>query len=127
MRRLVALIAALSLLACTAAAAAAVRGGPPPQFPRFPGIWSHAEVNVKIKRVPHTLILDRGVITQLSRQQLTLREADNSTVTIPLAPSTLYTVGKRKTPFFRIKIGMYAQTMIIDDGPAVRVQASRRP
>ena len=127
MRRLVATIAALSLLACTAAAAAAVRGGPPPPFPSFPGVWSHAEVNVKIKRVPHTLILDRGVITQISRQQLTLREADNSTVTIQLSPSTLYTIGKRKVAFFRIRVGMSAQTMVIDDGPAVRVQAAVRP
>jgi hypothetical protein len=126
MRRPVATIAALSLMASTAGAAAgAVRGGPPP-FPTFPGVWSHAEVNVKIKRHLHTLILDRGQIVQVSRQQLTLREADGQVVVVGLAPWTIYQFNGRPAKPSRLRAGMLAQTMRIDEGPAVRVRASAR-
>src|SRR6187397_1366123 len=60
MRRLAAMLSTLSLLACAGAAAGA---GAPPQIPKIPGKWSHVELNVVIKRVPHTLIVDRGKIT----------------------------------------------------------------
>jgi hypothetical protein len=126
MRRLVATFAALSLLASTVGAAAAVRGGPPP-FPTFPGVWSHAEVNVKIRNSPHTLILDRGQVVQLSRQQVTLREADGQTVAVALAPRTIYQVNGKKTGFGKLRFGMVAETMRIDEGAAVRVRASARP
>ena len=56
MRRLAVLLAVLSLLALAGTAGA---GGVPP-FPRLPGAWSHADINVTIKKKPHTLTLDRG-------------------------------------------------------------------
>ena len=58
MRRLATLLAALSLMALAGTALAG--GGGVPPFPRLPGAWSHAEINVTIKRTQHTLILDRG-------------------------------------------------------------------
>jgi hypothetical protein len=90
-------------------------------------VWSHAEVNVKIKRVPHTLILDRGRIVQASTQQLTLREADKSIVVVALAPSTIVQFGHRNVSVEFLRKGMWAETMRIDDGAAVRVRASLRP
>jgi len=126
MRRLAVIIAALSLLACTSGAAAGVRGGPPP-FPELSGSWSHAEINVKIKGVPHTLILDNGRIIQASAQQITLREPDGSVVPVSVAPSTIVVLRKRTVFTSALRRGMHAQTMRIDDGAAVRVRASVRP
>jgi hypothetical protein len=126
MRRPVATIAALSLLACTSGAAAGVHGRPPP-FPNLPGNWSHAEINVKIKGSPHTLILDHGRITQASLQQVTLREPDGSIVTIGLNPSTIVAIGKRTSSVFSLRRRQVAETMRIDDGAAVRVRVTLRP
>ena len=124
MRRLAVPLAALSLLAFTSGAAAGVRGGPPP-FPTLPGNWSHAEINVKIKRVVHTLILDHGRIIQASPQQITLREPDGSVVPVGLSPSTLIVKGRRSVSTQALRKGMTVDTMRIDDGPAVRVRTTR--
>jgi hypothetical protein len=131
MRKLLVLAAALSLVFATGASARPVGPAKPPQFPNLPGNWSHAEINVKIKRVPHTLILDRGIITQASPTQLRLRESDGNVVTIQLAQSTIVTFrgfplrGRRAVPRV-VRRGLYAETMVIDDGPAVRVLVMRR-
>jgi hypothetical protein len=125
MRRSVALIAALSLLAFAGTAAAGRHGGPPP-FPQLGGTWSHAEINVSIKRQPHTLIIDRGLLVQSSVTQLTLRESDGTTVVVPVGPKTLFT-GPRIRPRM-VRHGVYyAMTMRIDGGDAVRVRVSIRP
>jgi hypothetical protein len=125
MRRLVALIAALSLLAFAGTAAAGKRGGPPP-FPQFGGTWSHAEINVTIKHQPHTLILDRGRILQSSSAQLTLRESDGTTQIVPVGPSTKFT-GVRVRTSSPLRRALYAETMRIDGGNAVRVRVTLRP
>jgi hypothetical protein len=127
MTRLLVLAVALSLVFATGAAARNVQPSGPPQFPSLPGNWSHAEINVKIKRVPHTLILDRGRVTQALPTQLKLRESDGNVVTVPLAPSTIVTyrgVLRRTMPALRR--GFYVETMIIDSGSAVRVLVLRR-
>jgi len=126
MRRLVALIAALSLMAFAGTAAAGKRGGPPP-FPRFVGVWTHAEINVTIKRHQHTLILDRGRIVQSSPRQLTLSESDGTTELVTIGPDTIFTgVHLRKRLPRR---PLYAETMRIDTltGDAVRVRVTPRP
>jgi hypothetical protein len=125
MRRYLALFAALSLLAFAGTAAAGLRGVPP-QFPKFgpgPGCWAHAEINMKVKRHWHTVILDRGQITQASATQVTLRECDGSSWTIPLDEQTIVS-GARKA---HVRRGLYAETMRIDGGPAVRVRVTLRP
>src|SRR3954471_22402947 len=89
MRRLAATLLTLILLACAGSAAGA---GAPPQIPKIPGKWSHVELNVVIKRVPHTLVVDRGKITQITTTSLTLRETTGVTEVIPLTTQTIVTV-----------------------------------
>jgi hypothetical protein len=122
MRKLAALFAALSLLACAGAAAGA--GGGPPQIPRIPGTWSHAEINVTIKRVPHTLIVDRGKIVEITNTQLTLRERDGSIVPIPLASQTIIMLDGRPAAVSNLRRRMTATTLRVDGGAAVRVRAA---
>ena len=122
MRRYLALFAALSLLA-TGAAAAGVRGVPP-QFPKLgSGCWAHAEINMKVKRHWHTVILDRGQITESTPTQVTLRECDGSVQQVAIDGRTIVT-GPRKA---RLRRGLYAEAMRIDGGPAVRIRVTLRP
>ena len=123
MRKLATTIVALSLLAFAASAITATRT-PIPPFPHLSGCWSHAEINVKIKKVPHTLILDRGRIVQVSRTQVTLRECDNTTVVVPLSQSTLVVLQGVPSTVFDLTKRMNAQTMRIDGGAAVRLRAT---
>ncbi|HVW89772.1 MAG TPA: hypothetical protein VHC01_09930 [Gaiellaceae bacterium] len=124
MRRYLALFAALSLMA-TGTAAAGLRGVPP-QFPKFAagaGCWAHAEINMKVKRRWHTVIIDLGQITQASPTQVTLRECDGSVQQVPLDAKTIVSgAGKAK-----VRRGLYAETMRIDGGPAVRIRVTLRP
>ena len=124
MRRLVVvLLALLALMACAGAAARDGRGSPPPPFPKLAGTWSHAEINIRIKREYHTLVLDNGRIAQISPTQLTLRERDGSLAVIPVNDETRVTVRGRPTFLGALQKKMQVQTMRIDDGPAVRVRA----
>jgi hypothetical protein len=126
MRKLAALLASLSLLACVGSAAAAGGGPPhPPQIPRIPGsTWSHVELNVTIKKQPHTLIIDRGKITEITTTQLTLRERDGSTAVIPLNAQTIVTLDNRPATISNLRRRMTATTLIVDGGAAVRVRAT---
>jgi hypothetical protein len=123
MRTLAATLVALCLLAFAGTAVAA-RGGAPPPFPHVAGAWWHVEINVTIKRVPHTLSLDRGRITQVNSAKMTLREKDGSIVVMPLSPTTIVTLANVPSTVFALKKGMNAQTMRIDNGAAVRVRAT---
>jgi hypothetical protein len=120
MRRLAVLLALLSLLASAGIAGA---GGVPP-FPKLAGNWSHAEINVTIKRQPHTLILDKGKITQLSATQLTLREAKGVVQVVPINDATIVNIRGTAATIYFLRKGMTAQTMRIDGGPAVRIRAT---
>jgi hypothetical protein len=122
MRKLAVLFAALSLLACAGTAAGA--GGAPPQIPRIPGTWWHVELNVKIKKVPHTLIVDRGKITEITTTQLTLREGAGVTVVIPLTAQTIVTVDNKRATVSDLRRRMTATTLLVDGGAAVRVRAT---
>jgi hypothetical protein len=121
MRRLATTFAILVSLALAGGALAA-RGGLIPGWPRLPGTWSHAEINVTIRRTPHTLILDRGRIVQVSATQVTLRESDGTTVIVPLSPSTIVAIGGVPSTTFDLRKRMNAQTMRIDGGAAVRLR-----
>jgi hypothetical protein len=122
MRKLAALCAALSLLACAGTAAGA--GGAPPQIPRIPGTWSHAEINVTIKKVPHTLIVDRGKITEITTTQLSLREGAGVTVAIPLNAQTIVVLDGRPATISSLRRKMTATTLRVDGGAAVRVRVT---
>jgi len=121
MRRLVATLAALSLFATAGIAGA---GGVPP-FPHLAGAWSHAEINIKIKRAQHTLVLDRGRIRDASATQLTLRRADGTPAVITISPRTIVTLKRVKHgTVFMLRRGMNVETMSIDGGAAVRVRVT---
>jgi hypothetical protein len=132
MRRLL-VIAIATMLVAGAGTAAGSDGGPgkrngaPPPFPTILGVWSHDERNVKIQGVWHTMILDHGRITKSTALQLTLREPDGTIATIPLSPATRITPLRfsQTRPAFRR--GMWAITMRIDDGAAVRLRLMLRP
>jgi hypothetical protein len=122
MRKLAVLIAALSLLACAGTAAGA--GGAPPQIPQIPGKWSHAEINVTIKKAPHTLIVDRGKVTEITTTQLTLREGAGVSTVIPLGAQTIVTIDGRRAAISDLRRRMTATTLRVDGGAAVRVRAT---
>jgi hypothetical protein len=122
MGKLAILVAALALVATSGAAAGA--GGPPPQIPQIPATWSHTEINKKIKKVPHTLIVDQGKITEITTTQVTLRERDGSTVVIPLTDQTIVTVDSHRAGISDLRRRMTATTLRVDGGAAVRVRAA---
>ena len=78
-----------------------------------------------IKKQQHTLILDRGRIVQASLQQIVLRRSDGTTATIRVSPATVVT--PRRASLSTLRRGLFAETMIVDDGPAVRVNVTLRP
>jgi hypothetical protein len=121
MRRLAVILVALSLL-LAGTATAAIRGGGVPPFPRLGGAWSHAEINVRIAKQLHTLILDRGKIVQLGPDSLTLREADGTTQPIAVDSSTIVNGIGRVQTIADLKRKMTVQTMRIDGGTAVRLR-----
>jgi hypothetical protein len=92
-----------------------------------PGQWSHVELNTKIKREPHTLILDRGRILQASSSQLVLHRNDGTNVTIAISEDTIITFGRLTVTPNALKRSEYAVTMVVDGGPAARVKVSLRP
>ena len=132
MRRFVAiLIAALVASGAGVAAGSPGKGGrgntPPPPFPPIVGVWSHDERNVLIKGKWHTMILDHGRIVRATAGQLTLREPDGTLAIIPLSLKTRVAPLRfaNTPPAFRR--GLWAITMRIDDGAAVRVRLMLRP
>jgi hypothetical protein len=122
MRKLAALIAALSLLACAGSAAGA--GGAPPQIPKIPGTWSHAEINVTIRKIPHTLIVDRGRIAEITTTTLTLRESAGHLETVPLSAQTIVMLDGAPATISDLRRRMTATTLRVDGGAAVRVRAT---
>ena len=124
MRKLTVLIALLVVSAFAGVGAAGAKQ--PPQFPPLGNKWSHAEINITIKGVPHTLVLDHGRILQFAPGQLTIREPDGTVHTIALSPTTIYTwrgFGLRPEVLRR---GLMVETMVIDQGAAVRVRVTLR-
>ncbi|HUZ82837.1 MAG TPA: hypothetical protein VMU73_11400 [Gaiellaceae bacterium] len=123
MRRLALILSALSLAATGSAFAG--RGGnvPVPQIPRVPGHWSHVEINLRIRNTPHTLILDRGPVVEVSPTSITLRELGSPAV-IPLSDQTLVVIRGRPATTSDLRRKMIVVTMRIDGGAAVRVRAT---
>jgi len=117
---MVALLATFAAVAATAASAAKI-----PPFPKIPGNWSHAEINVTINGTPHTLILDRGRIAQLSATQLTLLERTGDRVVVPLNPQAIVRIYDYPATIYMLRRGMNTMTMRIDGGPAVRIRVVR--
>ena len=128
MRRSIAIVIAVLVVAAMTGTAVAARGGPgrratpPPPFPTILGVWSHDERNVQIKGTWHTMILDHGRITKSTASQLTLREPDGTIATIPLSPTTRIAPARFAQTRPAYRRGLWAITMRIDGGAAVRVR-----
>ena len=113
--------------ACTlalAAGGAAAAGGGGGQLPAG---WTHAEINVSVNRVPHTIVLDRGRVVTVSPASLTLREQDGNIVQVALSPATQVTVDGRPGQLSDIRRFSFAQTQRIDGGPATQVRVHVPP
>ena len=126
MRRLAIALIALSLAFTGTALAGGGGGGgnaQPPQIPRVAGQWAHVEINLKIRRQPHTVILDRGPILQASATSITIRELGIPQV-VPLDSQTLVVIDGLPATSSDLKRKMSVVTMRIDGGAAVRVRAS---
>jgi hypothetical protein len=121
MRRLAVTLVALSLL-LAGTAAAAPRAGSVPPFPSLGGAWSHAEINVRIAKQLHTLILDRGKIVQATPDSITLREADGTMQPIPVDGQTVVNGIGRVRTIADLRKKMTVQVMRIDGGTAVRLR-----
>ncbi|HZP72702.1 MAG TPA: hypothetical protein VFA97_04900 [Gaiellaceae bacterium] len=127
MRKLVALAMLVSMLGLVSGAVAGVKAKQPPPFPQLAGTWSHAEINVTIKKVQHTLILDRGRIIKVAPDSITLRAPDGTITQIPLTPTTIIMFRRVQVTTFALRRGLFAETMRIDGGAAVRVKLTLRP
>jgi len=118
---MVALLATFAAVAATAASAAKI-----PPFPKIPGNWSHAEINVTINGEPHTLILDRGRIVQMSATQISILERTGPpAVVVPVNSRTIVRIYGYPATIYMLRRLMYAWTMRIDGGPAVRLRVVR--
>ena len=117
---------AISLAAVAAALAALAPGAwaALPNLGQLPAGWTHADINVTIGRVPHTLVVNRGVVQAASSSSLTLREADGSVVVVPVDASTQFVVNGQPGSVTSLRPGATATTEQIDGEPAARVSAT---
>ena len=118
------LIAAAFVLAALLVPSAEAVRLPKPSLP--PG-WSHAEVNVVIRRVPHTLTYDRGRVAAVTASSLTLRERDGSLWTIPVTESTIVKIAGQPASIAQIRRFENATTVRVDGGPAATVTVQIPP
>jgi hypothetical protein len=126
--RLLAVVALVLSLAGASAAATRLPAAQPgvPNFPAVPGTWSQVNINLTIRRQPHTITLDRGRIIQISTAQLTLREPDGTQPVIPLTPTAIVKILGRPGTIYDLRKKEQAETMRIDGGPAVRIRVTSR-
>jgi hypothetical protein len=99
--------------------AAAIRLPPPPNLPAG---WSHATVNVVVRRVPHTFTYDHGRVVAVSSTSLTLREPDGSSVTIAVDSNTRVKIEGRPATIDQVRRLEMATTVTVDGGAAALVQ-----
>jgi hypothetical protein len=115
----------------SALAAATLAGGADairlPAPPNLPAGWSHATVNVVIRRVPHTFTYDHGRVVAVSSTSLTLREPDGSIVTIAVDPNTRVKIAGRLATIDQVRRLEMATTVTVDGGAAALVQVRIPP
>jgi hypothetical protein len=113
------LLAALAL----ATGAAAIKLPPPPNLPAG---WSHATINVVIRRVPHTFTYDHGRVAGVSPTSLTLHEPDGSIVTVGIDSSTVVRIAGRLASVADVRRLDIATTVTVDGGAAALVKVQPR-
>ena len=124
MRTLLALVASALAASVLAGGAGAIRLPPPPNLPAG---WSHATVNVVIRRVPHTFTYDHGRVVAVSSTSLTLREPDGSIVTIAVDSNTRVKIDGRPATIDQVRRLEMATTVTVDGGAAALVQVRIPP
>jgi hypothetical protein len=119
-------VLAIAFLAATLFVPFAAAGANPPPFPKLAN-FTHAEINVRIAKQPHTLILNLGRITAVdpALASITIVESDHSVWTIPLSPTTKITLNGRFAIAAELHKRLLVETMQIDGGAAVRIKAVR--
>ncbi len=113
--------ARLSSLAALAALVLASGAGALPA-PNLPPGWSHAVINVVIKRQPHTLTYDRGTVQAVTPTSLSLRERDGTVVNVAVSPATKVTIAGKPATIAQVRRFEVATTVSIDGGPAATVK-----
>ena len=112
-------------VAALALAGAASAGNPLASLP--PG-WSHAAVNVVgHKGQAHTVVYDRGKVTAVGALSLTLKESDDSVVTIAIAANATVKLDGATATLAQVQPGDNAMTVSIDGAPAGQLQATEPP
>jgi hypothetical protein len=92
-----------------------------PPSPDLPAGWSHASVNIIIRRVPHTLTYDRGRVVAVNATSLTLREPDGSVVTIGIDGNTIVRIQGQRSSIDQVRRLEQATTVTVDGGAAALV------
>lgn len=119
MRIFLASVLAALVAAAFSSGAGAIKLPPPPSLPAG---WSHASINVVIRRVPHTFTYDQGRIVAVSPTSLTLREPDGSIVTIGIDSNTVVRIAGRLASIDRVRRLETATTVTVDGGAAALVK-----
>jgi len=116
-----------ALLTVAVASLALAAGSSAAGSTAMPPGWTHAEINFFVDHAPHTLVLDRGRVTTASPTSLTLREADGSSVQVPLDASTQVIVDGQPGQLSDLRRGEFAMTQRVDGGPARQVRVHVPP
>lgn len=120
----------LSLLAGLAIALPGAAATETLASPSLPAGWSHAEINVTIRHVPHTLVYDRGRVTAVTSSSLTLLERDGnvaSSVVIDVSPTAQITIAGQPGTLADIRPLEIATTLSIDGAAATKVTVQIPP
>jgi hypothetical protein len=120
------LLAAVATAAALAASASAA-GGPFGSISSLPAGWSHAQINVVIRKQPHTLTYDRGRVVSVTPALLILRERDGSMAQITVSASTQVTIAGRPATLAQIRPNEMAIAVSVDGGPASAVRVTIPP
>ncbi len=96
----------------------------------LPPGWTHAAVNVTVKRAPRlgqTVICDRGRVIAVGAASLTLKESDGTVWVIPVAPNALITLDGQQVALSQVLELDTAQTVSVNGGAATTVIARITP
>src|SRR5471030_1546333 len=110
------------MAAVLAFAGAASAASPLASLP--PG-WSHAAVNVVGPRwQAHTVVYDRGKVTAVGPATLTLKESDDSMVTVAIASNATVRLDGATSTLTQVQPCDNALTVTIDGAPALQLRAT---
>jgi len=98
-----------------------------PRSPNLPPGWSHAQINIVVKRVAHTLTYDRGRVVSVGPDSLTLREPDGTMQTIGVDSGTKITIAGQPGTLDQVRRLEVATTVSVDGGPAAVVKVTIPP